>query len=586
MNRNETKRKYEKPSRRMGGLAIMMRRAAMTLLLFCVTALAAQAQGIGIDSYNLTLDDNWFGGASTVIPNISGGSNITLPSRSRIGYDFAGWTKNADGSGAVYEAGSNYTVTKNETLYGKWTVVDVTIGTLKYRVTSESPNTVEIVGYDGDGPTGSLAIPASITISGYDCAVTSIGYSAFSSCTGLTSVSIPSSVVSIGQSAFYRCTAMTTVSIGSGVATIDGSAFKLCTALTAFDVDGGNTAFKSEDGVLYSRDGTILQAYPVAKSGTAYDIPASVTNIAAWAFFMSTLSTVTFPYGLTTIGAGAFCGCDGLVSVTLPASVTDIGNSAFLNCGALASVNLYASSLTAYNDAVFSNNAAGRKIYVFSDCVDTYKSDNLWSAYFSAIEPITVTANDAGGSWGRWGTYYNGLADVTVADGTTIYKAAVNGAKTGVVLTETGSTIIKKGEAVLLKSTEASIALSSATDGGSSNYDDNELQGVDYRTAQEAGTNYYVLSKKASHGFGFYRLADGTDLGANKAYLAVSGSPSLARGYFGFGEDGTTGIRPPLTPPTQEGNGCAWYSLDGRRLVGKPSAKGVYIRNGRKEVIR
>jgi len=29
-----------------------------------------------------------------------------------------------------------------------------------------------------------------------------------------------------------------------------------------------------------------------------------------------------------------------------------------------------------------------------------------------------------------------------------------------------------------------------------------------------------------------------------------------------------------------------WYSLDGRRIVGKPSAKGIYINNGRKVVIK
>ena len=30
----------------------------------------------------------------------------------------------------------------------------------------------------------------------------------------------------------------------------------------------------------------------------------------------------------------------------------------------------------------------------------------------------------------------------------------------------------------------------------------------------------------------------------------------------------------------------SWYSLDGRRIVGKPSTKGVYINNGNKVVIK
>ena len=56
---------------------------------------------------------------------------------------------------------------------------------------------------------------------------------------------------------------------------------------------------------------------------------------------------------------------------------------------------------------------------------------------------------------------------------------------------------------------------------------------------------------------------------------------------IGIGEGGeTTRIRPPLTPPTQEGKGCAqWYDLQGRRIE-KPTRKGLYIRNGVKVVIK
>lgn len=46
-------------------------------------------------------------------------------------------------------------------------------------------------------------------------------------------------------------------------------------------------------------------------------------------------------------------------------------------------------------------------------------------------------------------------------------------------------------------------------------------------------------------------------------------------------------VTPPLTPPLEgAGNGCAWYSLDGRRLAGEPTQKGVYVNGGRKVVIK
>ena len=55
------------------------------------------------------------------------------------------------------------------------------------------------------GYSGSVVIPATVTYDSKEYSVTSIGYSAFYGCTGLTSVTIPNSVTSIGEEAFYNC---------------------------------------------------------------------------------------------------------------------------------------------------------------------------------------------------------------------------------------------------------------------------------------------------------------------------------------------------------------------------------------------
>ena len=63
--------------------------------------------------------------------------------------------------------------------------------------------------------------------------VTSIGYAAFSGCSGLASVTIGNSVSSIGREAFYRCTNLTSVTIGNSVTSIGSAAFSGCNGLAS-----------------------------------------------------------------------------------------------------------------------------------------------------------------------------------------------------------------------------------------------------------------------------------------------------------------------------------------------------------------
>ena len=66
--------------------------------------------------------------------------------------------------------------------------------------------------------------------------VTLIGQSAFSVCSALTSVTIPSGVTRIGDGAFSGCSSLTSVTILSGVTSIGGSAFSGCSALTSITI--------------------------------------------------------------------------------------------------------------------------------------------------------------------------------------------------------------------------------------------------------------------------------------------------------------------------------------------------------------
>ena len=63
-----------------------------------------------------------------------------------------------------------------------------------------------------------------------------LGYAAFSGCSGLTSLTIPSSVTSIGESAFYGCSGLTSFTIPSSVTSIGWGAFCGCSGLTSIYV--------------------------------------------------------------------------------------------------------------------------------------------------------------------------------------------------------------------------------------------------------------------------------------------------------------------------------------------------------------
>ena len=231
--------------------------------------------------------------------------------------------------------------------------------------------TITITGYIGRG--GNVAIPD--TINGLP--VTTIGASAFYSCTSLTSVTIPNSVASIGDSAFYYCTSLTNVTIPNSVISIGNYAFNACYGLTsvtipnsvtslamdalwdcpnlgAITVDALNLVYSSVDGVLFNKSRTILTQCPQGK-GPSYTIPNGTTSIGEYAFYgCSSLTNVMIPNSVTNLGDSAFASCWSLASVTIPNRLISIGTYAFSHCTSLTSVTI-PGSLTYIGTGAFSD---------------------------------------------------------------------------------------------------------------------------------------------------------------------------------------------------------------------------------------
>ena len=136
--------------------------------------------------------------------------------------------------------------------------------------------------------------------------VTSIGDYAFEEITNLTSVTLPANLTSIGSYAFRDCSKLTSVTIPASVTSIGIGAFHSTAALTEVIVEEGNTAYSSENGVLFNADKTSLILYPAAKADESYVIPETVTTLSAYAFYyVKYLTSLTLPASLTTVEANA-----------------------------------------------------------------------------------------------------------------------------------------------------------------------------------------------------------------------------------------------------------------------------------------
>ncbi|MEI3578022.1 MAG: leucine-rich repeat protein [Acutalibacteraceae bacterium] len=209
---------------------------------------------------------------------------------------------------------------------------------------------------------GSKAVTIPSTIDRYK--VTGIGWSAFSGCTGLKSITIPSSVTEIGGYAFRGCKGLKSITIPSSVTEIGENAFRGCKGLTSITADKNNKNYTSVNGVLFNKNKTEILAYPNAKS-SSYVIPSSVTEIGSAAFYDCTgLKSVTIPSSVKEIGIDAFSGCTGLKSVTISNGVTNIESWAFYGCTGLKSVTIPSSVAEICGSAFgyyYDNNSVQRK---------------------------------------------------------------------------------------------------------------------------------------------------------------------------------------------------------------------------------
>jgi|GEM_PF-3788278 len=256
---------------------------------------------IGYDAFfncssltSVTIPDNVTSIGYDAFQNCSNLTSVTIPdSVTSIGYaafdDCSGLTS--------VTIGNSVTSIGSSAFSGCSGLTSVTIG--------NSVTSIGTSAFSGCSGLTSVTIPDSVTI---------IGSSAFSGCSGLTSVTIPDSVTSIGDYAFCNCSNLTSVTIGNSATSIGSGAFANC-SITDFTVDPDNASYIFEDGVLYSKDKTLLHSC-ITNHSAEFIVPDSVTQIGDYAFDgCSNLTSVMIPDSVTSIGYGAFYGCNALTDV-------------------------------------------------------------------------------------------------------------------------------------------------------------------------------------------------------------------------------------------------------------------------------
>ena len=190
------------------------------------------------------------------------------------------------------------------------------------------------------------------------------------------------------------------------------------------------------------------------------------------------------------------------------------------------------------------------------------------------IVVINLTAYLAeDGSGDYYCTYYNADDSYVVGDNLAeAYTATVSG--TTVTLSPIEGGVILAGTPVVLRSTQETITLNSAGSDATVTYGQNDLLGTAEPLTVSKSDNIYGMKN------GTFNLAAGGTIPANRAYLQLNASAGAPARL-----DMVIGEATALQRVQDETNAEVWYTISGVR-VERPSKAGIYIKNGRKVLVK
>jgi hypothetical protein len=136
------------------------------------------------------------------------------------------------------------------------------------------------------------------------------------------------------------------VTIPASVTEIEGGSMNGLDHLADVEVPEASAYFKSVDGVLFTKDITMLVGFPPQKQCASYAVPEGVTTLGMYSLCgASKVDKITFPSTLKSIGELAFYMFQHIgnpdCELIIPASVTSIGDQAFMKV-AVKTIKIYA----------------------------------------------------------------------------------------------------------------------------------------------------------------------------------------------------------------------------------------------------
>lgn len=487
---------------------------------------------------------------------------------------------------------------------------DIEIGGLRYNINYDTKTAeVNCQGGNDSNLAGDIVIPEMFIYNEETYTVTALGWDAFANCTGITSITMPHTILSIGESSFRGCHGLKSIIIPSSVRSIGEAAFYGCTGLTSMP------ALPNYITIIGA------ELFQNCTGLSSVTIPNSVTSIGRSAFEGCTgLTSVTIPNSVTFIDEYAFLECDALTSIVIPNSVTKIGRQAFSWCYSLTSITL-GSGLTSIDYGAFEGCDALKEVcsliqepfaisydtfeiydsqkdthrfpgtlYIPTGTSGRYRSTDFWSRFerivdMSVIAPPEneiIVNTESLGSQNLVNSvvddvYYNlGSDGYDASDGSLIINQPTNlgqikDAKPGTV------DVKNKFTGIIFKvaAGKGTITVKAKTSGNA-------------QLAVKVGNGAPTTASKSEKGDVVVNY-DVTEESYVYIYSTVSGSGTRASSndvvkIYGLTvSPDATGIAEVKREPIVRDR---YYTLDGRQVVGKPTAKGIYILNGRKVVVK